>query len=319
MAEKQQSKKQIAWTNQLENIGAEHGFYEKLDAEHNALFVRGDDTLVVTFDNLDDARQKVENQLPWGVKFINSQGWSVLGLGAHGFTWYRSEAVFDFFDRLRAGHFFSSFRQVAFYGGSMAAYAATAFSAASPGATVIALAPQATLDRETAGWETRYRRAWYRDFSGRYGYAPDQVRSAKKLWLFYDPLQPADAAHAAMFRGENVSHIRCRHMGHGIASSLNAMGVLKDITRGCIKETVSEADIYRLLRVRRTAPSYQKRMLHLLSLRPRPRLRYHYCHAVLANSYPVARPSFRKIMNAEAEKLKLPFYDPALIKQKQKQ
>jgi hypothetical protein len=303
--------RQAAWTNQMEQIGDEHGFYRALDAEHKALFVKGDDTLVVTFDNLDDARQKVEDRLPWGVKFINAQGWSALGVAAHGWTWYRAEAVHDFFDQLKAERFFDRFKQVVFYGASMAGYAAAAFSSAAPGARVIALSPQATLDRDlTGGWEPPFRLAWRRDFNSRYGYAPDEVQSAQKMWLFYDPLSREDAVHAALFRSPNVSHMRCRHFGHNMGSLMNMMGALKPITQGCVTGTLDEAGIYKILRARRHLPFYQKQMLQQLSDRKRPRLTYHYARAVLADSYPAQRPHFRGMMNKIAKQHGLAPYTP---------
>ncbi|WP_417807488.1 phosphoadenosine phosphosulfate reductase [Thioclava sp.] len=302
---------QISWSNQLEQIGQDHGFYRQLDAEHKALFVEGDDTLVVTFDNLDDARQSVEERLPWGVQFISSQGWSALGIAAHGWTWFRSEAVFDFFDELRETGFFDRFKKVVFYGASMAGYAAAAFSSAAPGATVISLVPQATLDRSvTSGWEDRYHRAWRRDFSGRYSYAPDEVKSAEKMWLFYDPLRREDAVHAALFRGPNVSYIRCRHFGHGIGTLMGRMGILKTVTRGIVSDEITAAGVYKILRARRTQPNYQKQILNHLVASKRDDLTYRYARAVLDECYPARRPHFKRQVNDIAKRRNLPRYSP---------
>lgn len=298
MSNKGKQARQIAWTNQLEQIGAEHGFFRQIDDEHKALFLRGDDTLVVTFDNLDDARQKVEDRLPWGVKFISSQGWSALGIAAHGWTWYRSEQVHDFFDELRDTGFFQQFSRVVFYGTSMAGYAAAAFAAAVPGATVIALSPQATLDRDiTGGWEGRFRTAWRRDFNSRYGYAPDQIAQAKRVWIFYDPHVREDAGHAALFRGPNVTHIRCRHLGHNMGSVMTMMGALKPIVYGLVSETVDEIGVYKALRPRRRLPFYQKQFLNRLMKSNRPRYIYRYCKAVVKDAHPQKRPHFQNQIN----------------------
>lgn len=304
------AKRRVAWDGALEAIGAEHGFFERLDDRHKALYVRGDpETLVVTFDNLDDARQQVEDRLPWGVKFIREQGWSALGLAAHGFTWYRSDPVLDFFDRMRDDGFFAGFSNVVFYGTSMAGYAACAFASAAPGATVIALSPQATLDRAvTIGWEDRFREAWRRDFTGRYGYAPDHARSARKVWLFHDPLVRGDAMHAALFRGENIQPIACRHFGHNLGSVLNMMGALKPITRGIVERSITPQGVFAETRKRRELPYFQKHMLSQLNLRRHPRIAYDYCYAVLARSYPQGRPRFRDQMNRAADQLGLPHY-----------
>jgi len=115
--------------------------------------------------------------------------------------------------------------------------AMTAFSMALPGSTVIAISPQATLDREIAPWETRYHKVWRRNFNSRFGYAPDMVMDAGQVYLFYDPTSTLDAMHASLFRGPNITKFRCRFMGHRIASLWANMGVLKDVAdawrRGC--------------------------------------------------------------------------------------
>ena len=131
--------KRIAWADTLAEMGEERGFFRQLGDQHNALYLKGDKTLVVTFDNLDDARQDVADRMPWGSQFISSRGWSSLGIGAHGWTWYRDDAVHDFFDELRDTGFFDQFDNVVFYGTSMAGYAATVFCAAAPGAKVLAM------------------------------------------------------------------------------------------------------------------------------------------------------------------------------------
>lgn len=294
--------KREVWHDKLTELGAERGFYRVLGAQHKALFLQGNKTLVVSFDNLDDARQDTENRLPWGSEFISSRGWSSLGISAHGWTWYRDEAVLDFFDELRDTNFFDQFDKVVFYGTSMAGYAAAAFSSACPGATVIAMNPQATLERAvTSGWETRYHRSWTQDFSGRYSYAPDQAKAAKAVYLFYDPSGAHDAMHASLFRGENIIKIKCRHCGHGLTSSFNAMGILKDIVKKCVDEEPTPLEIYQLMLARKTSLRYQKTVLKKLEAKGRPRLTYQFCKHVLAMPETENRGPFRKAMKAVAK------------------
>jgi hypothetical protein len=77
---------------------------------HSFLFIpRSPDTLVVTFDNLDIAMNKRAERRPWGFEFIEKQGWSMLGVMANGWTWYRDPWVWAEFDRLRADGFFARF------------------------------------------------------------------------------------------------------------------------------------------------------------------------------------------------------------------
>ncbi|MGR3715030.1 MAG: phosphoadenosine phosphosulfate reductase [Shimia sp.] len=286
---------QLEWRANLEKVGAAEGFYEALGDQHTALFVERGKTLIVTFENLDHVYERGDDRMPWGYDFVTSRGWSMLGLMAHDWTWYRDDAVHDFFDRLRDDGFFEGFEKVIFYGASMGAYAASVFSAAAPGATVICISPQATLDREIASWETRYRKAWKRDFHNRYAYGPEMVASAEAVHVFYDPRAPLDAMHASLYRGDNIAKYRCRFMGHRIASLWLLMGVLKPVIEGCVAGTMTQSEFYTLLRRRREIGRYQKEMLAALEKADRPKLIHRYCTAVLARR---GAPVFRKALRA---------------------
>ncbi|WP_417248398.1 phosphoadenosine phosphosulfate reductase [Celeribacter sp.] len=289
-----------AWRDRLSEIGAAEGFYEELGAQHTALHVKRGDTLIVTFENLDDVYKGGESKMPWGFGFVEKRGWSMLGLMAHDWTWYRDEAVYDFFDQLRDEGFFDGFKRVVFYGASMGGYAAAAFSAACPGAGVVTISPQATLSREDASWETRYRKAWSRDFSTRYGYAPDMLATASYAYVFYDPLAPLDAMHAALFRGENIRKMRCRYFGHRIASMWIQLGILTEVVEGAIEGTLTNARFYHLLRGRRDNRRYQREMLERLNKKGRPALVAQYCEAVMARK---PGPKFRNALKAANKKL----------------
>ncbi|SFL71459.1 hypothetical protein SAMN04488042_1011232 [Shimia aestuarii] len=291
---------QTEWQTNLQSIGAREGFYEALGPEHTALFVERGKTLIVTFENLDHVYGNADDRMPWGYDFVTSRGWSMLGLMAHDWTWYRDCDVHDFFDRLREEGFFKRFDKVIFYGASMGAYAAAVFSSAAPGATVICISPQATLDRGVASWETRYRKAWKRNYTDRYGYAPDMVSDAEAVHLFYDPRAALDAMHAALFRGAHVHKYRCRFMGHRIASLWLQMGVLKPVIEGCVAGTMTDAEFYTLLRRRRETPRFQKEMLHTLEGMNRPKLLARYCRAVLARR---RGPHFRKALRAAEQRI----------------
>lgn len=295
--------KRDAWRDTLAQQAEEKGFFREVGALHKAIYIPQDGalgkTLVVAFDNLDDIRQD-PNRLPWAVDFISSQGWSSLGFMAHGPTWYRDDAVLDFFDELRDTGFFNGFERVVFYGTSMGGYAACAFSAARPGATVVAINPQATMDRERAGWENRYRKSWRHDYFGRYGYAPDMVPTAEKVWLFYDSRLAQDAMHAALFRSANVEKIRCPFMGHGLLNVWRDMGVLKPIVSGCINGTLSAQDIHRLMRARHGSKVYQKAVLRHLEEQDRPELLIRYCEVILSRR---PAPHFRHAMEAARARL----------------
>ncbi|PIE09768.1 MAG: hypothetical protein CSA72_10670 [Rhodobacterales bacterium] len=264
MADSDKQARAAQWRETLKDIAREKGFFEEVGPAHKAIYIPQEGpagkTLVVAFDNLDDVRQS-SDRLPWAVDFISSQGWSSLGFMAHGMTWYRDDHVHDFFDRMQAERFFDQFERVVFYGTSMGGYAASVFSSAAPGSTVVAINPQATLSRERAGWERRFRPAWRNDWTGRYGYAPDMVRDAEKVWLFYDSSNAPDSMHVALYRGENIEKVACPFMGHGMLTVWRDMGVLKPVVSGCINGTASRLEIARLMRARHLSGAYQKMLL----------------------------------------------------------
>lgn len=286
------------WKGHLADLGEREGFFEELGDQHSALYVNKGDTLIVTFENLDHVYDFTDDRMPWGYGFVTGRGWSMLGMMAHDWTWYRDDAVFDFFDRLRDEGFFDQFKKVVFYGASMGAYAAAAFSSAAPGATVILISPQATLDREIAPWEYRYVKAWRRDFTGRYGYAPDLLNSAKDAYLFYDPRMPQDAMHATLFQGENIRRFRCKFFGHRMASLWVQMGVLKPVIDGCLNGTLTTTAFYTLMRKRHQTGRFMREFLDTLEAKGNPRRIAYYCEAVLKRR---RGPKFRKaLLNANA-------------------
>lgn len=254
------------WAQIATGLAGDHGWFAQ-GAEHSVLFVpregEAGKTLVVTFDNLDIAMDKRDDRRPWGWSFIESLGHSAMGVLAGGWTWFRDPFVSDTFARLRDEGFFDGFERVVFYGASMGGYGAAAFSTACPGATVVAISPQSTLDKSVVPWETRYRTAWGRDFSGAFGDAARTVDRAGRMHLFYDPYVDLDARHAARFDGPNVVKWRCPLLGHRLGSSLSQMGVLGQVVTRAMSDTLTPHDFHDLLRARRGFPRYERELANL--------------------------------------------------------
>ena len=247
---------------------------------HSALYIESGRTLVVTFDNLDHVLDNSADRLPWGFNFIQSRGWSMLGMMAHGWTWYRDDAVFDFFDELRDTGFFDKFDNVIFYGASMGGYAAGAFSSAVPNAKVIMISPQATLARDIVPWETRYKRAGALTFDGRYSFAPESVSNIKSAYLVYDPTMDLDRMHADLFLSNNVQKLNCRFMGHRIASAMHEMGILKDFVERVVEDRFDNQVFYKTLRRRKSYTRYLKSLLSNLQEKDK-----HYFSATVCSYY----------------------------------
>ncbi len=247
------------WAAIARDLAGDTGFYRE-NPDHSFLFIKRGDTLIVTFDNLDIAMEKREDRRPWGFSFIEKQGFSMLGVMANGWTWYRDPWVWQQFDDLRESGFFAGFKRVVFYGASMGGYAACAFVPACPGADVVAISPQSTLDKRLVPWETRYQTAWGRDYSGPYGDAAQVSKVAGRVTLLFDPYEPLDAAHVARFDGANVMKLRTPLMGHRLGSSLQQMGILSQITLGALNGTLTELEFYQTIRARKTFQRYQREL-----------------------------------------------------------
>jgi hypothetical protein len=259
------------WLARARDLAGRDGFVRAGNG-HSMLFIPRGETLVVTFDNLDIVLEKRADRLPWGHAFIERQGFSMLGVMADGWSWYRDPWVWDEFDRLRDQGFFRRFGRVVFYGASMGGYAACAFSAACPGADVVAISPQSTLDPATVPWETRYRTARGRDWTGPYADASVTSRTAGRVILLYDPYEPLDRGHAERFTAPNVVALRTPLLGHRLGSSLLQMGLLSDITLSALEGQLDPVAFYRRLRARHTFPRYQRELFQRAVDRGRPGL-----------------------------------------------
>lgn len=259
------------WPKVAGALAGENGFFRAKE-DHSLLFIPRSDVLVVTFDNLDLALEKRRDQRPWGFDFIAKQGWSMLGVMASGWTWYRDDWVFDQFDQLARDGFFAGFRRVVLYGASMGGYGACTFARAVPGADVVAISPQTSLDKSLTPWETRYRKGSARDFTGRYADGAEGIQTAGRVFVFYDPYQAADARHADRLQGEQVMKLRAPLLGHRLGSSLGQMGILSPLVLAALEGQLTEAEFYRALRCRHSFPRYQRELFQQALARGRPDL-----------------------------------------------
>ncbi|GAB4274016.1 MAG: hypothetical protein Kow0013_28020 [Pararhodobacter sp.] len=260
------------WLEIMEEIGDEAGYFEPVGPRHSAFFSDMGTTLLVSFETLSGVRGAGGGQMPLGYQIAAPRGWSSLTLLAHEDTWFRDPAVYGFFDRQIDDAFFEDFDHVVFYGAGMCGYAAAAFSVSSPGCTVLALAPQATLDTDLADWDHRFRKARRLDFTSRFGFAPDMCEGASRVFLVYDPIQQVDAVHAAMFRGPHVTKLRARHIGRDPQAELARVNVLRPLLDAACTNTLNAYRFWRFWRARRTSAHYLGRLVGRLQGRNRPRL-----------------------------------------------
>lgn len=270
------------WLAEIDEICEEFGFFEQLGMGHCAGFLEAGNNLLVTFENAEAVREHNIDAEPRGFAYARHDGWSHLALISFTESWFRDEAVYAFFDRLVDEEFFGDFSQIVFYGGDGgAAYAAAAFSVAAPGATVIALRPQATLDAGTAGWDPRYKAARLNDFTGRYGYAPEMIEAADKVFVAYDPHQRFDAVHAALFRKPHVTLLPCPLFGDALDRAFDRMGIQDIMIKLAMDYALDKKRFLQLLRARRYDQTYARTLVRQLIMTNHPRLARVVCEYML--------------------------------------
>ena len=271
-----------AWAARLEELGDEAGYFERLGDDHFALFSDESATLLVSFESAATLRSGEGEALPLGHRIAAEQGWSSLTLIAARDTWFRDPAVYAFFDRLVDEAFFEDYDRVVFFGAGMGGYAAAAYSATAPGATVILVAPQATLDPALAGWDPRFARMRRTSFTDRYGFAPDMVEGAGPVFIAYDPREACDAMHAALFARPFVTRLPCRGIGAGIAPALQQMGITGAMLRLAGEGRFTPRAFWQLWRARRDHGPYLRALVGALGDRRQHRRAALVCRNVVA-------------------------------------
>jgi hypothetical protein len=252
------------WIAAVEQLCETDGTFDRLGKRHYAAFIERSPTLIVSFETLQGIPALSSLAQPFGWEMANEHEWSNLCIMSDGDTWFRDQAVYGYFDRLIDDGFFDAFEQVVFYGAGPCAYAAAAYSVASPGAHVLAVQPQATLDPRVTEWDDRFTDMRRTDFTSRYGYAPDMIDAAAMVYVMYDPRQQLDAMHAALFTRNHTQKLRLRHMGDAIQTDLLEMDLLAPLLHAIADETLDDHSFARMMRARRMHPPYLRNLLSTL-------------------------------------------------------
>lgn len=279
------------WLSALEAIAEEAGYFQPLGSKHNVAFIDAGKTLLVSFESLQSIHSMDGEAHPIGFEMVREEGWSLLSLICNGTTWFRDPVVYRYFDRLIDDGFFEDFDKVIFYGAGACGYAACAFSVASPGAQVLALSPQATLDPRVAEWDDRFRRARRISFTDRYGYAPDMLDAAQRATVVYDPRVELDSMHAALFTRPNVDKLRMTYFGASLDLQMMRLDILYPLLTAMSLDESVPSEFYQLHRQRRMDRNYLRALLGDLEDAKRWDLAISVCqHAATA----LGAPRFRK-------------------------
>jgi hypothetical protein len=289
------------WLDRAATAVGDDGYMQPLGDNHAALFCERKPVLLVTFETFDRLETLSDKAQPFGWTLLDALGWSHLGLLSHGDTWFRDARVFGYFDRLIDDGFFDEFEQVIFYGAGACGYAAAAFSVAAPGARVLMLRPQATLDPRVTEWDDRYLAMRRTSFTDRYGYAPDMLDAADTAVLLYDPEIELDAMHSALFNRANVLRFRTRHLGYSVEDTLAQMGVLPRILAQLSAGRLTRQSLAALWRKRRDEQGYLFPLLRRLVTEQRDGLTVRFCENALARKR--GGPRYRKALNQAQARL----------------
>ena len=175
-------------------------------------------------------------------------------------------------DGLSAEGFFERFRRTLFLGAGMGGFAALSYARAAPGASVLALAPQSTMDRRVVPWEERWGWTARLDWSGRYADAADALAIAGPVTLVTDRRHDADRPHIAGLGGPGVTVLNAPFMGAGLADRLRDMGLVARLVADALDGGVDPARFARDLRARHTSSSYREALARRAESRNRTSL-----------------------------------------------
>ena len=252
---------QADWWAAMRGLGERYGFHEPLGRGHAGIFVDQGDTLLVSFETVPGIRALSPTHTPLGFDMLRRAGWSSLVTLASADTWFREQPVYAFFDQLTDDGFFDDFERVIFFGAGPCGYAAGAYSVAAPGARVLLLQPQATLAPRIADWDDRFAEQRRRDFTDRYGFAPEMIDGAMATHLLFDPRERLDAMHAALFERPGVTRHRLPFMGSALQADLAALDLIAPLLEAVADDRLDTAAMAGLWRARRDHLPYLRRLL----------------------------------------------------------
>lgn len=258
------------WLSTLEDIGEEHGFFQNIGDSHYAALIEDDrSTLVVTFESIPGIQQLDQYAQPLGFGLVRDFDWSHLCILSDKQSWFRDPSVYAFFDRLADDGFFDEFDNVLFYGSGPCGYAAATYSVTAPGARVLALNPQATLDTSRTGWDKRFPEARRMNFADRYAYAPDMLDAAEAAVVIHSPENIEDAMHASLFNGENTQHLTLPVLGADPQAALQEMHILVPLMAQVASGQLTGPGFAGMMRARRDYLPYLEHLLAQVTKRKR--------------------------------------------------
>jgi hypothetical protein len=282
MSDSDDSRPVPRWLDALRPGGEGSGFLEK-NLRHSLMLIRRPSTrLLVTFDNLSNVGDAQVMREPWAFRFAQDNGLSHLGVMAHVGDWYRDAGLIARMTRLRDEGVFDGYDRVVFAGVSMGGYGALAFASLVPGAHVIAINPQTTLDPDLVPWETRYETGRRQDWTLPLSDTATLTHGLGRVNLFFDPYHALDQRHIDRLDGDNLRIFKCRYSSHKTAVFLRKIDALKPVMAHCTFDELTPEVFYRLYRGRRDLPWFRGAVADYFQRTNRPEIADRFTRAFRA-------------------------------------
>lgn len=212
-------------------------------------------TLFITFEHAGGPLERPGKYRPgWGTGFLRRERIDHIAVKPKRKDWYTRPDLPQIFAQL--GALFARYREVVPYGGSMGGFAALTFADLVGATTVIAIAPQSTLDPRKTPWDNRFPPAQDCDFSGPYGDAVGKYAGVARVLIVVDRYCEPDMRHLARLRAENVHVLNLPLLGHTLAADMQRMGLLSYLISSIQAGTFSKTEFQAIARRRREMPHY---------------------------------------------------------------
>lgn len=232
----------------------------------------GGEVLIVSLDNL----ATVEEPLPrpaWLAHRLLPLGYSVLGVQSMAKDWFRNPDAAPLIEGLAAQGFFAGFERVIFLGASMGGFGAINLASLVPGAAVIALSPQSTMNRAIVPFEARF--GWAVKNSDwttpRFLDAAEAAPGLARLVLLYDPRVPEDRLHADRLAGPVTERLRVAHATHEAVRVLLKCGALPPLLADVAAGRPVGTGFWQAMRARRTVRKWSRQFMSEVARRRTPR------------------------------------------------
>lgn len=260
------------WYGEIFPNGARDGFFHSW-ADHAVLFVkRSEKRLLISFDDPQNPTRFPSELDAWSGALARKRDWSHLVIQSQRPRWYRDQNLINLFQTLDDEGFFNSFENVSLIGAFMGGFGSLSFSGLVPGATVVAIDPQSTLNPDTAPWDTRFSGSDELDWTLPLSDAATGIENAGKVYVIYDPFMQLAQRHIDRLSQNSLTPLKAFGCGEKVSAVLQRIGVFDTLLERAITGELQQAEFYRAIRGRKDVYAYSRSMEQNLLQRGRAAL-----------------------------------------------